>query len=213
MQLTAQTTHILRNFANIHQSLFIPAGDTIMTISPDGGTIAKAKLEENFPRDFAVYDMVKFLGIYTLMGSPDLIFYDNHLVFSSDNKKVSYVYANELVKRFDKKIKLPEVQAKISISQEDLKTLRKSASVMGLESIVFKTVEGKVAISAENTKNSSTGSFVIQTDFEGTSDLNVVVNLQNLKIIDDDYDVEITEDVIHLVNKQGSMEYWVVAYV
>ena len=62
MKLSENTKKILRNFCEINQSLYVKQGNTIRTISGMKNILAEATVPEEFPRDFAIYDLGQFLG-------------------------------------------------------------------------------------------------------------------------------------------------------
>ena len=62
MELSTETQNILKNFSEINQSLAFKQGKTLKTVSPQKNILAQAEVTEEFPKDFAVYELNKFLG-------------------------------------------------------------------------------------------------------------------------------------------------------
>ena len=62
MKLSNGTVTVLKNFSTINQNLVIKAGSKISTMSAMKNIIAKATVEETFPRDIAIYDLNEFLS-------------------------------------------------------------------------------------------------------------------------------------------------------
>ena len=56
MKLSNGTVTVLKNFSTINQNLVIKAGNKISTMSAMKNIIAKATVEETFPREIAIYD-------------------------------------------------------------------------------------------------------------------------------------------------------------
>ena len=74
MKLTDDTVQILKNFSGINQSLLFKSGNTLKTISPLKTIYVEANVSENFPRDFALYDLNKLLAKISLYKEADLSF-------------------------------------------------------------------------------------------------------------------------------------------
>jgi hypothetical protein len=62
MKLSDKTLKILKNFSEINQSILIKEGNELRTISVMRNILAEAKVEEQFPKDFAIYDLNRFLN-------------------------------------------------------------------------------------------------------------------------------------------------------
>ena len=50
MKLSSNTTMVLKNFATINQNLVIKEGSELITMSSMKNIVAKATVEENFPK-------------------------------------------------------------------------------------------------------------------------------------------------------------------
>ena len=59
MKLSNGTATVLKNFSTINQNLVIKAGNKISTMSAMKNIIAKATVEETFPREIAIFDFLK----------------------------------------------------------------------------------------------------------------------------------------------------------
>ena len=57
MKLSNDTVTVLKNFSTINQNLVIKAGSNISTMSAMKNIVAKATVIEDFPKDFAIYDL------------------------------------------------------------------------------------------------------------------------------------------------------------
>ena len=64
MKLSKQTVAILNNYSD-NQSILVK-GDQLRTISVMKNILAEAKIEEEFPKDFAIYDLPQFLKVLRL---------------------------------------------------------------------------------------------------------------------------------------------------
>jgi len=90
MKLSEDTVQVLKNFSGINQSLQFKAGKTLKTISPLKTIFVEATVGEDFPKEFALYDLNKLLAKVSLYKDADLSFDDDKLNISA-NKKSDYI--------------------------------------------------------------------------------------------------------------------------
>ena len=69
MKLSSNTTMVLKNFATINQNLVIKEGSELLTMSSMKNIVAKATVEENFPKEIAIYDLNEFLASLSIFKS------------------------------------------------------------------------------------------------------------------------------------------------
>ena len=74
MKLSDKTLVILKNFAGINNSILVKRGDNLRTISLAKNILAEANINEEFPRDFAIYDLNQILNGLGLHQDPELDF-------------------------------------------------------------------------------------------------------------------------------------------
>ena len=60
MKLSDKTLTVLKNFAGINNSILVKQGTQLRTISVAKNILAEAVIDEEFSRDFAVYDLNQF---------------------------------------------------------------------------------------------------------------------------------------------------------
>ena len=89
MKLSEGTVAILKNFSTVNQSLQFKAGNTLKTISPLKTIFVEATVDENFPKEFALYDLNKLLAKVSLYKEAHLGFDDDKINISTENKKKS----------------------------------------------------------------------------------------------------------------------------
>ena len=85
MKLSEQTKEILKNFSSINQNLLIKSGKTLTTMSAMKNIVAKAEVEESFPKEFAIYDLNEFLAALSLFKSPVLDFDEQFVTIKEEN--------------------------------------------------------------------------------------------------------------------------------
>ena len=110
MKLSDNTLALLKNFAGINNSILVKRGNQLRTISVAKNILAEADINEEFPRDFAIYDLNQFLNGIGLHQDPDLDFTEeSYLSIKEGKRRVKYFYAdpNVIISPPDKEIQLP----------------------------------------------------------------------------------------------------------
>ena len=74
MNLCDNTLGILKNFAGINNSILVKEGNQLRTISVAKNILAEAEIDEDFPRQFGIYDLNQFLNGLSLHQDPNLDF-------------------------------------------------------------------------------------------------------------------------------------------
>ena len=74
MKLSDNSLTILKNFAGINNSILVKQGNKLRTISVAKNILAEADITEEFPRNFAIYDLNQFLNGLSLHQDPELDF-------------------------------------------------------------------------------------------------------------------------------------------
>ena len=74
MKLSEKTLTVLKNFAGINNSILVKEGNKLRTMSVAKNILGEAQIEEDFPRQFGVYDLNQFLNGLSLHQDPDLDF-------------------------------------------------------------------------------------------------------------------------------------------
>ena len=87
MKLSNGTINVLKNFSTINQNLVIKEGSDISTMSAMKNIVAKAKVEEDFIKEFAIYDLNEFLSALSLFEKPDLDFQDDYVVITEEGSE------------------------------------------------------------------------------------------------------------------------------
>ena len=95
MKLSDNTVALLKNFAGINNSILVKQGTKLRTISVAKNILAEAEVKEDFPRDFAIYDLNQFLNGLSLHQDPDLDFNDDsYLSIKEGKRRVKYFFAD-----------------------------------------------------------------------------------------------------------------------
>ena len=84
MKVSDRTTNLLKNYANINQSIEFREGKLLKTVSPLNTILASVEVEEEFPKTFPIYELNRFLGTLSLFNDPELNFDENGVSINDD---------------------------------------------------------------------------------------------------------------------------------
>lgn len=211
--LSEKTQSVLKNFSGINKNLMVRAGNTISTISEAKNILAFATIDETFEKDFGIYDLNEFLGVFGLLSDPTLDFQDSAVVLSSGKSRVRYQFADEGILTFpNKKLNMPSPDLKVDISEDVLSQVRKAASVLGNSVASIRSEDGKIVLAVIDPKDPTANTYTIVLD--DNPETSAVFDLQfliaNLKVIPGSYLVEISSKLIsHWVHETEQVEYYV----
>lgn len=214
MKLTNYTTSVLKNFSTINQNLVIKEGNTITTMSAMKNIVAKAEVEETFPQQIAIYDLNEFLGALSLFTSPVLDFSDNYVMISEENKpttKMKYFYSDpSVVTSPNKMITMPSNEVKFTMSSEDLSRLKRAAGAIGAPDMVLEKNGSSSSLTVKDKKNDTANNYSLDVDTTSEGEFNFYFKVENMKLLDGNYDVEISaKNISHYTNKSTDIEYWI----
>ena len=74
MKLSKETIEVLKNFSGINQSIVVKEGNKLKTVNSLKNILAHATVEEDFPKEFAIYDLTRFLGLISSMCCSIILF-------------------------------------------------------------------------------------------------------------------------------------------
>lgn len=215
MELKESTLSILKNFAGINPNIVIAEGNTLKTITEAKNVLAEATVEESFEKTVGIYDLNEFLGVLNLVDSPKLAFEDDYAIVtdSSGRSKVKYFFSDiEMLTTPSKSITMPSEDVKFTLDAGTLSKLKRASSTLGHTEVSVKPAgSGVIELSIVDSQNVTSNTFSIEVDGEYTEDnFNFVLNINNMKIIDGDYDVTISSKLIsNFVNKGVPIQYWI----
>lgn len=222
MIINNETVETLKNFAEINQSLVIETGDVIKTVSEQTNVLAKAKLGQSFPQDFAIYDLNKFLGVLSLFAEPQFDFSEKSIKIQSSvdannfvagDSVAEYQFANMSLfenerKILAKDINLPSEDAVFRLEEKYLSSIMRAAAVMSLPEIAVVANDGKLKIQAIEAKT-SIDSYAVELGVS-TSNFKMIFKIENLKLMRGSYDVKISNKGLgHFKNLDRELEYWI----
>ena len=212
MKLSDNALAILKNFAGINNSILVKEGNKLRTISVAKNILAEAEIKEEFPRDFAIYDLNQFLNGLSLHQDPDLDFQqDTYLSIKEGKRRVKYFFAdpNVIIAPPEKDITLPTQDVCFQMDSVTLEKLTKAAAVYQLPDFSVIGEAGVIKLVVRDKKNDTSNEYAIvvgETDAEFTFNFKV----ENIKIIPGAYDVVVSSKLLsQFTNTQHNLKYYI----
>ena len=215
MKLSEHTVDVLKNFASINQNLVIKEGSTLTTMSAMKNIVAKAEVEESFDKEVAIYDLNEFLASISLFANPVLEFDEGFVTIREENNpknSLKYFYSDpSVVTSPNKTITMPSKEVSFTLNGDNLTKLKRAAGVIGAPDLVLEKKNTDVFLTVKDKKNDTANTFSVDVDtVEDGSDFKFFFKVENLKVMDGDYDVDISsKNISHLASSNKDVEYWV----
>ena len=212
MKLSDNSLTVLKNFAGINNSILVKQGTSLRTISVAKNILAEAEIKEEFPRDFAIYDLNQFLNGLGLHQDPDLDFTEqSYLTIREGKRKVKYFYAdpNVIISPPEKEISLPSEDVHFQLESASLEKLLKAAAVYQLPDFCVVGDGAKVKLVVRDKKNDTSNSYSIEV---GETDKTFTFNfkVENIKIIPGSYDVLVSQKLLsQFTNSKYNLKYYI----
>jgi hypothetical protein len=156
-----------------------------------------ADIPDEFPRDFAVHDLPKFLAMFSLLEDPDLTFDDQYILFKSGKQKAKMRYvAEHLIESdemfFQRSIKMPSIDFTCGIPASMLKSIMDATSMFQSPQIAFTGAEGRMSLTTFNIKDPRSDKLEIDLG-ESDWECNVIIDMSLIHFIKRDYTVSISK--------------------
>ena len=212
MKLSDQTLTVLKNFAGINNSILVKQGVQLRTISVAKNILAEARIEEEIPRDFAIYDLNQFLNGLSLHQDPEMDFKEEtYLTIREGKRRVKYFFADPdvIISPPEKEITLPSEDAHFQLDSITLEKLLKAAAVYQLPDLSAVGGAGVVKLVVRDKKNDTSNEFAIVV---GETDKDFVFNfkVENIKIIPGAYDVVVSSKLLSkFTNESLDLKYFI----
>ena len=213
MKVSERTTNLLKNYANINQSIEFREGKILKTVSPLNTILASVEVEEEFPKTFPIYELNRFLGTLSLFNDPELNFDENGVSITDDKHSAIYRYCGSssmFQTPPDKDITFPDAEVEFELSHEQFKTTINAANTLGLPEVVVEGNGTDIELVVSDTGNTSSDRFsttVGKTD----KTFRMIFKTENLnKIMEGDYTVALSSKRIsHFKRKTDTLQYWI----
>ena len=205
IDVTQQSISVLKNFSTINSSIMIREGSLLNTQSLGENIIAEYDCDEEFPQDFAVYELNQFLAGLSLFDTPTLDFQNDSYVTiknTTARRSAKFFFSDEeMVKgaSLPSKIRFPEqnVTAEFRITQKDLDSLSKAGSIYDLEDLkVEVTEDGNSTVTLVDLENETNNTYSLHLQATCSQDTTVHFKVENIRLLPGDYDISLTDMAI-----------------
>ena len=212
MKLSESTVNLLKNFSSINQSILFKEGSKLRTISVMKNILVEANINEEFDKDFGIYDLNQFLNGLSLHASPELDFTnDEYVVIKEGRMRSKYFFADPsvIVAPPEKEITLPSEDVTFELTSQQLEKLKKAASVYQLPDVSVIGEAGVIKLVTRDKKNDTSNDFCIVV---GETEDEFVFNFkeENLKIVPGNYDVVVSSKLLsRFTNQNIDVTYYI----
>ena len=125
---------------------------------------------------------------------------------------VKHFYADpEMLTTPSKPIDMPKADVSFTLEQSTLNGLKKAANIFGHSQLVIEPDNGSVKLTVVDPENTTANTYSIMVEgIYNTEDFRFVLNINNLKMITDDYQVDISSKLISQFSSVNhDVKYWV----
>ena len=212
MKLSEKTLTVLKNFAGINNSILVKEGNKLRTMSVAKNILGEAQIEEEFPRQFGVYDLNQFLNGLSLHQDPEMDFTEeSYLTIREGKRRVKYFFADPqvIISPPDKEITLPSEDVHFQLESSALEKLLKAAAIYQLPDLSLVGGDGVVKLVVRDKKNDTSNEYSI---IVGETDRKFSFNfkVENIKIIPGAYDVAVSSKLLsRFTNSQFNLTYYI----
>ena len=213
MKLSEKTINLLENFSSINQSILVKKGSKLRTMSVMKNILAEAEVDENFERDFGIYDLPQFLNGVNLMKDPDLDLRNETYMIIREGKstKVKFAFADPevIVTPPEKGIDLPSSDVQFQLDSIQLGKLLKASQVYQLPDLSAVGNGKEVTLVVSDRKNDNSNEYSLKV---GKTNQNFEFNfkIENIKLIPGSYDVQISQkNLAKFTNSNYNLDYFI----
>ena len=214
VKISKRTLDILKNFSTINSGILVNEGNLLTTLSSTKNILAEARVDETFPRQFAVWDLNKFLGTVSLFKDPDFIFDENFVTVKSGGSSVRYYYcAQNLVTSTNKRITMPSAVVEFDLKAKDFAEVMKAASVLQVQHLCVRSSEdgSKIELAVVDKSDTTSNFYSLEVGDNSTgATFEFIFDVDNLKILPGDYSVAISQKIVScFTNKNEPLTSWI----
>ena len=213
MKLSDKTITIFKNFSTINQSILFRKGNKITTMSVMKNILAEATIDEDFPKEFGIYELNQFINGISIHKDAELDFSNDSYVLIKDenNNKTKYYFSNPnvIVSPPNKEMQLPSQDICFQLDSNKLQQLLKASSIYGVSDLCAIGNGENIRLVVMDKDNKSSNEYSIDV---GTTDKVFSMNykVENIKIIPGKYDVVIsTKGISKFTNVNMDIIYYI----
>ena len=212
MKLTPKTIETLKNFSTINAGIVLNAGKTQRTWSLDKSILVEAELDEEFPCQFGIYDLEKFLRNITVMDNPELNFTSEHVLLDDNTLKIKFRSCKpELISTPPNKelvLKNPDVSFVLKASI--LEKVFKLVAMNRFTNISVVGENGSLMFQGHDKHNDKSNTIYTEIDKWEKENFIFTFNAEHMKILPDEYEVKIKANSFsHFKSTTRNLSYFI----
>jgi len=211
-KMSTRTLNLLKNYASINSNILVKPGNKITTISPVKNVMSESLVEEDFDTEFGIWDLNKFLGVISLFDKPEFTFDEKFVTISgTSGASVQYYYSEpSLLSVPTKSITMPNPVVSFKLTQKNFSELQKAASVLQVSDLAVRTDGDNLELAVLDKNDVSSNCFRIDLGpIPSNHDFCFYFKVENLKMIEGDYDVDISDKNISQFVNNTDIVYWI----
>ncbi len=211
-KLSKETLGLLKNYSSINSNILVKPGSTLTTISPVKNVMAQSEIKETFDVQFGIWDLNKFLGVVSLFENPTFEFNEKYVDIENGNgSSVRYYYCEpSLLTVPTKSITMPDSVVSFDLSQSALSEVLRASSILQASDLAVRSNNGKVELVVMDKADVSSNTYSIDVDENTDADFVFYFKVENLKMIDGSYKVEISDkNISQFTNTNTDTTYWI----
>ena len=192
MKISKDTMSLLKNYAAINSNLLLKPGNKLATVSVNKTVAATSTVSESFPVEFGIYDLNAFLSAISMFDEPELTFADKFVTIAQDNSKIKYYAADTTVLSYPSKdIQFPEAQIEFKLTSANMSSIQRTAGCLKASDVTIEGNGSEITLIVGDKKNPTGNTY---ETIVGSTDLTFKANIkiENLKMINDDFNVSIS---------------------
>lgn len=183
--------------------------------------MVEANVQEDFPIEFGIWDLSKFLATVSMFKDPSFEFKDNYVIISSEGSraKVRYYYSNlemldaqilQIIKS-GKRFNMPSSVVSFSLDSKDFTELQKASAVLAAPDLALRNTDGRLTMNVYDRKDSTGHTYSIDVgEYDGDDSFEFMFKSENLRMIPGSYNVEISDKkVSQFQTKNKNLTYWI----
>lgn len=216
MKLSNETKSILHNFRTINNSIVFAPGNVIRVVHKNKHSFGEAVIKEKFPKEFAIFDVKKFLDVLRTDNECELDFEDTQVKitqFKDGNyiSNINYIYANKshIVHNNTASTSIEELVT-CHLSENNLSEIYRLSNILGLEDLVI-SGDSNIKIKLfDKTVNGLHDTFELDLGINGSEYIfDVYFKTINLNLMVGDYTIKIAKEKSEFTLDNNTIKYWI----
>ena len=186
MKISKQTIDVLRNFSMVNSSILISPGKELKTVSDMKTLLARASVVEDFPTEFAIYDLPQFLNVVTspTFQGAEYEFKEDHVDITLNGAYCKYHYADEsTVVTPTKDIRMPQGEITFELTEDQVQTVRNMAANLSTPDLACVSEGGSTYLTVLDKKNQDSNVCKLEVGDGNDTSYEMYFKMENLKLI------------------------------